>query len=123
MSSSCFSSFFHARLRTASLRSDYEGQAVLLNLLLRNYLSFNLFEQADKLVSKSTFPETATNNEWARFLYYLGKCKVVKLVPDAFTCIFTLLLLWRVLIFSTRWVSRGICIQLKICSKLIERPH
>ncbi|XP_064616098.1 LOW QUALITY PROTEIN: 26S proteasome non-ATPase regulatory subunit 3-like [Liolophura sinensis] len=70
--------FFHARLRTASLRSDYEGQAVLLNLLLRNYLSFNLFEQADKLVSKSTFPETATNNEWARFLYYLGKCEVIQ---------------------------------------------
>ena len=68
--------FLHARLRTATLRSDFEGQAVLLNLLLRNYLSSNLFEQADKLVSKSSFPDTATNNEWARFLYYLGKCRV-----------------------------------------------
>ena len=70
------SRFLHARLRTATLRSDFEGQAVLLNLLLRNYLSSNLFEQADKLVSKSSFPDTATNNEWARFLYYLGKCRV-----------------------------------------------
>lgn len=66
-------SFLHARLRTSTLRSDYEGQATLLNLLLRNYLMYDLYDQADKLVSKSTFPESATNNEWARFLYYLGK--------------------------------------------------
>ncbi|KAL5011013.1 hypothetical protein ScPMuIL_013318 [Solemya velum] len=72
-------SFFHARLRTATLRSDYEGQATLLNLLLRNYLHFNLIEQADKLVSKSTFPELASNNEWARFLYYLGRIKSAQL--------------------------------------------
>ncbi|KAJ8306815.1 hypothetical protein KUTeg_014899 [Tegillarca granosa] len=59
-------SFLHARLRTSTLRSDHEGQSVILNLLLRNYLHYNLIEQADKLVSKSTFPELATNNEWAR---------------------------------------------------------
>ena len=63
----------HTRLQTAVLRSDYHGQASLLNLLLRNYLHYNLIEQADKLVSKSTFPESASNNDWARFLYYLGK--------------------------------------------------
>ena len=28
--------------------------------------------QADKLVSKSTFPESASNNDWARYLYYIG---------------------------------------------------
>jgi len=67
-----FLRFLHARLRTATLRSDYEGQASLLNLILRNYLHYNLIEQADKLVSKSTFPESTSNNEWARFLYYLG---------------------------------------------------
>lgn len=66
-------SFLHSRLRTCTLRSDFEGQATLLNLLLRNYLLYNLYDQADKLVSKSTFPESASNNEWARFLYYLGK--------------------------------------------------
>ena len=64
----------HTRLQTSVLRSDYHGQASLLNLLLRNYLHYNLIEQADKLVSKSTFPDSASNNEWARFLYYLGKC-------------------------------------------------
>jgi 26S proteasome regulatory subunit N3 len=47
----------HSRLRTATLRDDFEGQAVLINCLLRNYLHYNLYNQADKLVLKSTFPE------------------------------------------------------------------
>lgn len=72
-------SFLHGRLRTATLRNDYEGQAILLNCLLRNYLHYNLFDQADKLVSKSGFPEVASNNEWARFLYYLGRIKAIQL--------------------------------------------
>jgi 26S proteasome regulatory subunit N3 len=72
-------SFFHSRLRTATLRNDFEGQAVLLNCLLRNYLHYNLYDQADKLVSKSVFPELASNNEWARFLYYLGRIKATQL--------------------------------------------
>ena len=71
--------FFHSRLRTATLRNDFEGQAVLINCLLRNYLHYNLYDQADKLVSKSVFPETASNNEWARFLYYLGRIKAARL--------------------------------------------
>ncbi|XP_041371471.1 26S proteasome non-ATPase regulatory subunit 3-like [Gigantopelta aegis] len=75
--------FLHARLRTATLRSDSEGQATLINLLLRNYLHYSLYEQADKLVSKSTFPELSSNNEWARFLYYLGKIKSAQLEYSA----------------------------------------
>lgn len=72
-------SFLHTRLRTATLRNDFEGQAVLINCLLRNYLHYSLYDQADKLVKKSVFPETASNNEWARFLYYLGRIKGAKL--------------------------------------------
>ncbi|XP_067936638.1 26S proteasome non-ATPase regulatory subunit 3-like [Watersipora subatra] len=72
-------SFLHSRLRTCALHSDMEGQACLLNLLLRNYLMFDLFDQADKLVSKSAFPEQANNNEWARYLYYLGRIKAIQL--------------------------------------------
>lgn len=68
-----FLSFLHTRLRTATLRHDADGQAVLVNLLLRNYLHFNLYDQAEKLVSKSVFPELANNNEWARYLYYTGE--------------------------------------------------
>ncbi|EDW90368.1 probable 26S proteasome non-ATPase regulatory subunit 3 [Drosophila yakuba] len=71
--------FLHARLRTATLRNDFEGQAVLINCLLRNYLHYALYDQADKLVKKSVYPESASNNEWARFLYYLGRIKAAKL--------------------------------------------
>uniref|UniRef100_A0AAY4C4F1 26S proteasome non-ATPase regulatory subunit 3 n=1 Tax=Denticeps clupeoides TaxID=299321 RepID=A0AAY4C4F1_9TELE len=72
-------SFLHTRLRTATLRHDADGQATLLNLLLRNYLQYNLYDQAEKLVSKSIFPELANNNEWARYLYYTGRIKAIQL--------------------------------------------
>lgn len=39
--------------------------------------------QADKLVSKSVFPEVASNNEWARHLYYLGRIKAIQLEYSA----------------------------------------
>ena len=35
----------HSRLRTATLRNDFEGQAVLINCLLRSYIEQNLFDQ------------------------------------------------------------------------------
>jgi len=69
----------HARLRTATLRNDFEGQAVLINCILRSYISQNLYDQADKLVNKTNFPESASNNEWARYLYYLGRIKAIQL--------------------------------------------
>jgi 26S proteasome regulatory subunit N3 len=72
-------STLHARLRTAILRNDYESTAVLINLLLRSYLEYNLYDQALKLVSKSTFPSHASNNEWARYLYYYGRIKAIQL--------------------------------------------
>ena len=71
--------FLHQRLRTATLRNDYEGQAVLINCLLRLYLNYSLFDQASKLVSKCTFPELASINEWSRHLYYLGRIKAIQL--------------------------------------------
>lgn len=74
-------SLLHGLLRTCTLRKNFEGQAVIINLLLRNYLANNLYEQADKLVSKSTFPEIgmSSNNEWARHLYYLGRIRAIQL--------------------------------------------
>ncbi|KAI9310501.1 proteasome regulatory subunit C-terminal-domain-containing protein [Dichotomocladium elegans] len=71
--------FQHSALRTATLRRDIETQATLLNLLLRNYFVHNLYDQADKLVSKSTFPENAGNNQAARYAYYLGRIKALQL--------------------------------------------
>lgn len=47
-------------------------QATLLNLLLRSYLRDNLYDQAQKLVAKTSFPEDASNSQLVRFLYYHG---------------------------------------------------
>lgn len=49
--------------RTACLRHDHSGQAMLLNLLLRNYIHYNLYDQADKLVSMSFFPPQHTHRQ------------------------------------------------------------
>ena len=39
--------------RLAVLRLDEAGQETVLNLLLRNYLHYNLYEQAEQLRAKS----------------------------------------------------------------------
>lgn len=46
-------SFFQACLRTTTLRHNEEGQACLINLLLRNYLHYNLYDQVS--LSKMIF--------------------------------------------------------------------
>jgi len=68
-----------AAYRTACLRHDAMGQATLLNLLLRNYLAYNLYEQALKLVQKTNFPESRPNSQYARYLLYIGQIKAVQL--------------------------------------------
>ena len=68
-----------AAQRTATLRRDNECQATLINLLLRNYFHYNLYDQADKLVSKTAFPESAGNNQLARYMYYVGRIRAIQL--------------------------------------------
>jgi len=70
---------FLAAQRTASLRHDDETQASLINRLLRSYVNYSLYDQADKLVSKTTFPSSAGNPQFARYHYYLGRIKAVQL--------------------------------------------
>ncbi|KII87567.1 hypothetical protein PLICRDRAFT_54649 [Plicaturopsis crispa FD-325 SS-3] len=70
---------FLAAQRTASLRHDDETQASLINRLLRSYVLYSLYDQADKLVSKTTFPTSAGNPQFARYHYYLGRIKAVQL--------------------------------------------
>jgi len=62
-----------AAQRTAALRRDDDTHTVLLNLLLRNYLHYNLFSQADKFVSKTSLPQSAANPQLARNHFYLGE--------------------------------------------------
>ncbi|GER55229.1 26S proteasome regulatory subunit S3 [Striga asiatica] len=80
--------------RTATLRRDELGQETLLNLLLRNYLHYNLYDQAEKLRSKAPRFEahsnqqakkgnmcqfTALHFEFCRYLFYLGKIRTIQL--------------------------------------------
>lgn len=68
-----------AALRTATLRYDTDMQGTLLTLLLRNYIHYKLYDQADKLVSRTTFPENSGNNLMARYAYYLGRIRAIQL--------------------------------------------
>ncbi|TAQ86755.1 hypothetical protein B7494_g4916 [Chlorociboria aeruginascens] len=68
-----------AALRTAVLRKDIDTQSTVIVLLLRNYLSTSHIAQADLLVSHTKFPESASNNQVARYLYYLGRIRAIQL--------------------------------------------
>jgi 26S proteasome regulatory subunit N3 len=65
--------------RTSCVRRDEMGQAVLLNLLLRNYLEYNLVEAAHTLSMRANFPENASNNQFCRYLYYMGRIQAIQL--------------------------------------------
>lgn len=68
-----------AALRTAVLRKDVDTQATVITLLLRNYLSTSHVTQADLLIAHNTFPASASNNQIARYLYYLGRIRAIQL--------------------------------------------
>ena len=77
-----------AAYRTSVLRQDFDTQATLMNIILRNYLENNLVDQADKFVSKTTFPTTAGNNQLARYNYYIGKIKAIQLeYSESYHCL------------------------------------
>jgi len=63
----------------ACLRRDVDSQATLLNLMLRDLLLHSQVEQANKLLSNATFPESASNNELCRYLYYSGRIQALRL--------------------------------------------
>ena len=68
-----------AALRTAVLRKDQDTQATVTTLLLRNYLATSHISQADLLITHSQFPPAASNNQIARYLYYLGRIRAIQL--------------------------------------------
>ncbi|XWS24527.1 hypothetical protein CRYUN_Cryun28dG0110600 [Craigia yunnanensis] len=65
--------------RIATLHHDELGQETLLNLLLRNYLHYNLYDQAEKLRSKAPRFEAHSNQRFCRYLFYLGKIRTIQL--------------------------------------------
>lgn len=65
---------------TAVLNHDDIGQEVLLNLLLRNYLHYSLYDQAEKLRAQAQRPEAPrSNQQYCRYLYFLGRIRAVQL--------------------------------------------
>jgi len=59
------------------------GAAMYITLLLRNFLLHNLVAQANVLISKANFPESASNNQFARYFFCLGRIKAIELEYDA----------------------------------------
>ncbi|KAJ1965396.1 26S proteasome non-ATPase regulatory subunit [Dipsacomyces acuminosporus] len=66
-------------LQTATLLNMKESRAMLLTLLLRNYLHHKLYDQAERLAAKTSFPTEAPNNVLARYLYYMGRIEAIQL--------------------------------------------
>jgi len=62
------------------LRKDEDTQAAVIVLLLRNYISTADIAQADALIAQTEFPQTAPNNQVARYLYYLGRIRAIQLL-------------------------------------------
>lgn len=72
--------------RTACLQHNEPAMAALINLLLQNYISENLYTQADKFSRRTKFPSSAAPSEMARNFYYNGRIKLVQLqYSDALT--------------------------------------
>ncbi|KAI9639580.1 proteasome regulatory subunit C-terminal-domain-containing protein [Dioszegia hungarica] len=68
-----------AARQTASLRQDENLEASLINLLLRSYLAQHQYDQADKLIARSTFPSAVSQAQTARWLFYAGRLRAVQL--------------------------------------------
>jgi 26S proteasome regulatory subunit N3 len=65
--------------RTACLRMSEFLQATLVNLLLRSFCEANLVEQAAKFASRASFPESVSNNQQVRYLFYMGRIHALQL--------------------------------------------
>lgn len=95
MSNSDFRSKMFSAYNHAGLRRLAETRFTVLNVLLRSYVESSLYEQADRLVSKSGFTSenddsdvsiasstddvTLSSGQYARYYYYVGRIRSVQL--------------------------------------------
>jgi len=74
--------------RTAALRQDDAALEVLINALLRNYVLFKQYDQAEKFRAKVGWPERSSGPQLCRYLYYLGRIRCAQLeYSDAKECL------------------------------------
>lgn len=67
--------------RSAAVRHDESGQEMLVNLLLRNYLHYSLYDQAEKLraqVEQGSGGQ-GSNQQLCRYMFYMGRVRAVAL--------------------------------------------
>eukprot|EP01080_Neovahlkampfia_damariscottae_P002300 gene2300-2473_t len=103
--------------KTSCLKQDKHGQAVLMNLLLRNYIEENLYDQANQLISKSPSIDFHSNSQLARYFYYKGRIKSIQLDYSlAYDC------LMQAIMKSPTGTAKGFrtsCYKLMIIVKLL----
>ncbi|XP_009773691.1 putative 26S proteasome non-ATPase regulatory subunit 3 isoform X2 [Nicotiana tabacum] len=68
-----------ALYQIATVRHNKLSQETLINLLLRNYLHYNLYDQAEKFRSKAHCVDALSNQQLCRYLLYQGKIKTIQL--------------------------------------------
>lgn len=65
--------------QSAHLRKDENLEITVVNLLLRSYLQSNLYDQADKLLSKIEMPTSTNTAQTARWYFYTARLRAVQL--------------------------------------------
>ncbi|WWD17477.1 hypothetical protein CI109_101918 [Kwoniella shandongensis] len=70
---------FLAIRQTAALRKDETLEVTVINLLLRSYLASQQYDQADKLIAKTTFLGAANQAQTVRWLFYAGRLRAIQL--------------------------------------------
>ena len=68
--------FLHIRFSNATRKNDIYTQATIANLILRNYLHYNLYGPAQKFVLNISITPT-TNSEVVKFHYYVGRIQAI----------------------------------------------
>ena len=72
------------------MRRDYYKKAVLINLLLRNYLTYNLYDQANKLIKRAPQIDFRSNSQLARYHYYNARIQAIHFdYSDAYQSVMT----------------------------------
>lgn len=64
--------------KLSSNNQNESSQAVLLNLILRNFIYTNNFMSAKDFINNTLFPESKQNNEFIKYLYYTAKIKATQ---------------------------------------------
>ena len=75
---------------TATLRQASETKATITNLIVRGYLAANKYSLCEKFITKSVIGQNVSNQQQARYYYYLGRTQCINLkYTDAYQSLTT----------------------------------